>query len=77
MNALLTGKIDTGQSAAIKRRQKLRTLGGIGTGRATPPRNTVLLHARVFITTRPRRLGGGRLSAYVCIANNDGIAAII
>jgi hypothetical protein len=39
---MLPRKIDDGQSAAIKRRQQLSTLGGIGTGRARTRRNPVL-----------------------------------
>jgi hypothetical protein len=64
MNAMLPGEIDAGQSAMIKRREKLSTLGGISAGRTAMSRNSVLVHARVCSTPRRRRTGGRRLSAY-------------
>jgi hypothetical protein len=58
------GKIGGGQSAAIKRCQKLSTPGGIGARCATSLRNTGLLHGRVFITARWQLIGGRRFTAY-------------
>jgi len=66
MNTMPAGKICGGQSAAVKRREKFSPLGGIGAGRAAPMRrNAVLLHGRVFTTTRRRLTGGLRFTAYV------------
>jgi hypothetical protein len=64
MDTLLTGEIGGGQPAAIKRRQKLSAPGGIGAGRAASPRNTVLLHGRVFITARRQLIVGHSFTAY-------------
>ncbi|MGD1084642.1 MAG: hypothetical protein ABSA47_07820 [Verrucomicrobiota bacterium] len=52
MNPVLAGEICGGQSAAVKRREKLSALGGIAAGGATTWRNSVLLHGRVFTTAR-------------------------
>ena len=64
MNTVLAGKIRGGQSAVVKRREKLSALGGIGAGRAATRRNSVLLHGRVFTTTRRRLIGGLLFTAY-------------
>jgi hypothetical protein len=44
--------------------------GRIGAGCAASPRNTMLLHGRVFITARWRLIGGPSFTAYIVkIAN--------
>ena len=66
MNPLLAGEICGGQPAAVKRREKLSALGGIGAGRAAATgRNAALLHGRVFTTARWKLIGGPRFTAYV------------
>jgi hypothetical protein len=64
VNAMLAGEIGGGPSAAIKRRQKLAASDHISAGCPATRRNSVLLHVRVFITARRRRIGGRCLSAY-------------
>jgi hypothetical protein len=48
MNTLLPGEVGAGQSAPIKRRQKLSALGGVSPSRAATRRNIVFLHGRVL-----------------------------
>jgi len=71
MNPVLTGELGGGQSAAVKRREKLSALGGIGARGAMTRRNSVLLHGRVFITARSRLIGGLRFTAYFTDANDS------
>jgi hypothetical protein len=53
MNPVLAGELGGGQSAAVKHREKLSALGGIGAGcPAAIRRNAVLLHGRALTTTR-------------------------
>ena len=65
MDTLLTGEIDGGQPATIKRPQKLRAPGGIGTGCAASLRNTLLLHGRVSITACWQLIVGPSFTAYI------------
>ena len=64
MNTVLAGKICGGQSAALKRREKLSALGGIGARRAATWKNTGSFHGRVFITARWKLIGGQPFTAY-------------